>query len=108
MLSQILNSIVSNAMEAMPAGGKLTIQASVDEDQQWLDLIIGDTGRAALRQQEMMAFKSFYTNRHGRLGIGLIMVKQIMESFGGEASLTSNEQQGTSVHLRFRCLSKPW
>jgi two-component system sensor histidine kinase HydH len=50
----------------------------------------------------MMAFKSFYTTRQGRLGIGFIMVKQIMESFGGDASLIIDEKQGTCVHLSFR------
>ncbi|MNW22990.1 sensory histidine kinase AtoS [compost metagenome] len=54
----------------------------------------------------MIAFKSFYTTRQGRLGIGLIMVKQIMESFGGDASLTSHEQQGTSMRLTFRVVER--
>lgn len=106
LLSQIINSVIANAIEAMPAGGTLTIQASADETHQWLHLTIDDTGGGTARQQEMMAFKSFYTTRQGRLGIGLIMVKQIMESFGGEASLTNQEQQGTSVHLSFRVLDR--
>jgi two-component system sensor histidine kinase HydH len=106
LLSQILKSVIANATEAMQAAGKLTIQASVDETHQWLNLTICDTGGGSSRQQEMMAFKSFYTTRHGRLGIGFIMVKQIMESFGGEASLTIHEKQGTSVHLIFRVLDR--
>ncbi|VVN42556.1 sensor histidine kinase [Pseudomonas fluorescens] len=106
LLSQILNSVIANAIEAMPGGGKLTFQASVDEANQWLHLTIGDSGEGTSRQQEMMAFKSFYTTRQGRLGIGLIMVKQIMESFGGEASLTNHEPQGTSVHLSFKVVER--
>ncbi|WP_408596808.1 sensor histidine kinase [Pseudomonas sp. PLMAX] len=106
LLSQIFNSVIANAIEAMPTAGKLTIQTSVDEARQWLNLTIGDTGGGSARQQQMMAYKSFYTTRHGRLGIGFIMVKQIMESFGGEASLTIQEKQGTSVHLRFRVLDR--
>ncbi|MNP12975.1 sensor protein ZraS [compost metagenome] len=58
------------------------------------------------RQQEMMAFKTFYTTKQGKLGIGLIMVKQIMESFGGEATLTRHEDKGTSVHLSFRVVER--
>ncbi|MGW8461719.1 sensor histidine kinase [Pseudomonas sp. CLCA07] len=106
LLSQILNSVIANAIEAMQGGGKLSIQAYVDETHQWLHLIIGDTGNGTSRQQEMMAFKTFYTTKQGRLGIGLIMVKQIMESFGGEASLTRHEQQGTSVRLSFRIVER--
>ncbi|WGK88049.1 sensor histidine kinase [Pseudomonas migulae] len=102
LLSQILNSVIANAMEAMPTGGKLIIQACQDEARQWLHLTVGDTGDGTSRQLGMMTFKSVYTTRAGRLGIGLIMVKQIMESFGGEARLTSHEQGGTSVQLSFR------
>ncbi|VVP94211.1 Adaptive-response sensory-kinase SasA [Pseudomonas fluorescens] len=106
LLSQILNSVMANAIEAMPGGGRLTIHASVDDAQQWLHLTVSDTGDGASRQQEMMAFKSFYTTRQGRLGIGLIMVKQIMESFDGEAGLTCNEQQGTAVRLSFKVVER--
>jgi two-component system sensor histidine kinase HydH len=106
LLTQILNSVIANAIEAMQGGGRLTIQAKADEKQQWLHLTIGDTGDGTSRQQEMMAYKTFYTTRQGKLGIGLIMVKQIMESFGGAVSLTHHEQQGTSVRLSFRIVER--
>jgi two-component system sensor histidine kinase HydH len=106
LLSQVLNSVIANAIEAMQGGGKLTIQANVDETHQWLHLTIDDTGNGTSRQEEMMASKTFYTTKQGKLGIGLIMVKQIMESFGGEASLTHHEQQGTSLRLSFRIVER--
>jgi len=106
LLSQILNSVIANAIEAMPGGGKLTIQANVDDSHQWLHLIIGDTGNGTSRHQAMLAHKTFYTTKQGKLGIGLIMVKQIMESFGGEANLAHHEDQGTSVQLSFRVVER--
>jgi two-component system sensor histidine kinase HydH len=106
LLSQIFNSVIANALEAMPKGGKLTILAILDASHQWLHLTINDTGEGVSRQQQMLAFKPFYTTKQGRLGLGLSMMKQIMESFGGEASLTSNEQRGTSVRLSFRIIVK--
>lgn len=62
--------------------------------------------QAAQSPALVFAFKSFYTTRQGRLGIGLIMVKQIMEIFGGEAGLTHHEQQGTSVQLSFKVVQR--
>ena len=106
LLTQIVDSVMAHAIESMPAGGTLTIKSRLEDSHQWLHLSIDDTGEGASRQQEMLAFKSFYTTRQGRLGIGLIMVKQIMESFGGEASLTRHEQQGTSVRLSFRVIER--
>ena len=102
LLAQVLNSVIANAIEAMPEGGHLDISTTLSADGQKLYLSINDTGKGMTRQQEMMAFKSFYTTKLGGLGIGLIMVKQIMERFGGEVSLSSREQAGTSICLCFR------
>ncbi|WP_419711027.1 sensor histidine kinase [Pseudomonas sp. NFX224] len=106
LLSQILNSLIAHAIEAMPGGGTLTVQSSLSHDQQLLHLTITDTGESLSRQQEMAAFKPFYTTKQGRLGIGLIMVKQIMESFGGEATMAHHEQQVTSMRLTFRVVER--
>lgn len=106
LLSQIINSVIANAMDAMTSGGQLRIHAHLDEVGQRLHLTFCDTGDGTSRRMEMMAFKSLYTTRNGRLGMGLIMVKQIMESFGGEASLIYHEQRGTSVRLSFRVLDR--
>ncbi|MCO6058025.1 PAS domain-containing sensor histidine kinase [Pseudomonas sp. MOB-449] len=106
LLAQVLNSVIANAIEAMPDGGRLSITATPDASGQWLHLTIKDTGKGMSRQQEMMAFKSFYTTKQGGLGIGLIMVKQIMERFGGKASLTSRENEGTRVCLSFKVAPK--
>ncbi|UVJ42037.1 HAMP domain-containing histidine kinase [Pseudomonas sp. LS1212] len=106
LLAQVLNSVIANAIEAMPDGGRLVIQAQLDESRQWLQLTLDDTGMGMSRQQEMMAFKSFYTTKHGGLGIGLTMVKQIMERFGGTVSLTSREQKGTRVCLSFKVVGQ--
>ena len=106
LLQQILDNVIANAVDAMPTGGTLTIQTSLDEARQWLHLTIDDSAGGLSRQQEKMASKAFYTTKQGRLGIGFIMVKQIMQSFGGEANLSSHEERGTSVQLTFRVLDR--
>ncbi|MNO44821.1 Sporulation kinase E [compost metagenome] len=102
LLSQVFNSVLANAIEAMPRGGRLSVSVLPDPTGEWLHLSIDDTGQGMSRQQELMAFKSFYTTKRGGLGIGLYMVKQIMEHFGGKVALTSREDEGTSVRLSFR------
>ncbi|MEW9680692.1 sensor histidine kinase [Pseudomonas sp. TE50-2] len=102
LLLQILNSVLANAIEAMPDGGELHL-ALERVSRNEVMLLIDDTGSGLSRQQEISAFKSFYATKQGGLGIGLAMVRQVMEHFGGEASLISLEPQGTRVCLRFRC-----
>lgn len=99
-LTQILNSLFANALEAMPRGGELRAQVSVLEGLR-VQLSLSDTGKGMTQQQERMVFKPFFTTKQGGLGVGLALVKRIMERFGGTVSLTSREEEGTRVSLTF-------
>ncbi|WP_085678904.1 MULTISPECIES: sensor histidine kinase [unclassified Pseudomonas] len=99
-LTQILNSLFSNALEAMPKGGVLHAQVTVLDGQR-AQLLLSDTGKGMSQQQERMVFKPFYTTKQGGLGVGLALVKRIMERFGGSVSLSSREEEGTRVSLTF-------
>lgn len=100
-LTQILNSLFANALEAMPQGGELRAEVRQLEDQQAL-LQLSDTGRGMNEQQRRMVFKPFFTTKQGGLGVGLALVKRIMERFGGAVELTSREEEGTRVSLTFK------
>lgn len=102
MLRQVLNSLISNAIEAMLRGGTLQARVEVVEMGKRLMLTIIDSGKGMSRQQELMAFKLFYTTKQGGLGVGLVMAKRIMERFGGKIALSSKEHQGTTVVLDFK------
>ena len=99
-LTQILNSLFSNALEAMSTGGVLHAQVIV-QDGLRAQLLLSDTGKGMNQQQERMVFKPFFTTKQGGLGVGLALVKRIMERFGGSVSLTSREEEGTRVSLTF-------
>ena len=101
LLTQILNSLFSNALEAMPDGGLLRVEVSLLDAGRQVQMTLGDTGKGMTRQQERMVFKPFFTTKQGGLGVGLVLVKRIMERFGGTVSLTSREQEGTRVCLIF-------
>lgn len=100
-LMQILNSLFTNAVEAMPDGGILTIEVQ-EQPGGRLTMMLSDTGKGMTRQQERMVFKPFFTTKQGGLGVGLSLVKRIMERFEGSVDLTSQEQEGTRVCLNFR------
>ncbi|MDE1169435.1 MAG: ATP-binding protein [Pseudomonas sp.] len=101
LLTQILNSLFANALEAMPKGGVLTIEVlPLPNDR--LQMVLTDTGKGMNKQQERMVFKPFFTTKQGGLGVGLALVKRIMERFEGSVDLTSQEQEGTRVSLNFR------
>lgn len=101
LLGQIFHSVIANALEAMEQGGRLRVEV-VRQDRRYLTLRLSDTGRGMSEQQQRMAFRPFFTTKQGGLGVGLMLVKRIMERFGGSIRLKSREGSGTSVLLSFR------
>ncbi|WP_283183924.1 sensor histidine kinase [Pseudomonas svalbardensis] len=100
-LTQILNSLLANALEAMDKSGTLTITLE-PTDSRGLSVVVSDTGKGMSEEQRSMAFRPFFTTKQGGLGVGLVLVKRIMERFGGAVTLESREGEGTSVRLSFK------
>jgi len=103
-LTQILNSLLANALEAMEKGGTLTITLE-PTDNNGVCVVVSDTGKGMTEEQRNMAFRPFYTTKRGGLGVGLVLVKRIMERFGGAVTLESREGEGTTVRLSFKRLT---
>ncbi|MDD0973732.1 sensor histidine kinase [Pseudomonas fontis] len=101
MLVQVFNSLIANALEAMPDGGELRLEVARQE-RKVLSLRLSDTGKGMSGPLQRMAFKPFFTTKQGGLGVGLVLVKRIMERFGGSVRLSSREGEGTCVLLTFR------
>lgn len=101
LLLQVLNSLFSNALEAMPKGGLLTVEVLKHSSEPKLTIAIADTGSGMSDSQRKKLFQPFTTTKQGGLGIGLVMVKRIMERFGGQVDIHSAQNEGTRVCLTF-------
>ncbi|AXM94707.1 sensor histidine kinase [Pseudomonas plecoglossicida] len=101
LLGQIFNSLIANALEAMEQGGRLRVEV-VKQDRRSLTLRLSDTGKGMNEQQQRMAFRPFFSTKQGGLGVGLVLVRRIMERYGGSVRLSSSEGHGTRVSLNFR------
>ena len=101
LATQALASVISNAIEAMPGGGFLQLELEVAERGRNVSVIISDTGPGMSATQMELVFKPFYTTKRNGLGLGMALVKRIMERFGGAIRLSSGEGKGTRVSLIF-------
>jgi two-component system, NtrC family, sensor histidine kinase PilS len=104
-LRQLLWYLMSNALEAMPAGGTLTVRVAASDRQALPKLKtlieIIDTGSGISQEKCPRVFEPFFTTKTNGTGLGLSIVYQMMESIGGQIELYSDGQSGTSVLLFF-------
>ena len=106
-LNQILSNLVTNAIDACSSGGQLRIEAkSVSGGEAGLtavEIIVTDNGIGISPQDIARVFEPFFTTKKDvGTGLGLWVVKQIVEGSKGRVSIessTDSENHGTSVKL---------
>jgi len=96
-LSHAFNSLLSNAMEAMPQGGLLEVAATAAPSARTVQVRIRDNGVGIPRDQLPRVFAPFFTSKRKGLGLGLPLVKRIVTRFGGSVSITSEPGQGSEI-----------
>ncbi len=97
-LRQAFTNLIQNAIEAMPQGGELAINASSKGD--FLDVAISDAGHGIAENIMDKIFLPFFTTKENGTGLGLAIVHKIVVSHGGNISVESSEK-GTTFRIRF-------
>lgn len=99
LFKQCLINLLKNSMEAMEEGGRITITAYMDTEYVYLD--VADTGSGMSEKDMEKVFSPFYTTKEKGCGLGLAMIKKIVEEFGGRIRIKSKEDEGTVVTIMF-------
>jgi signal transduction histidine kinase/ActR/RegA family two-component response regulator len=101
-LQQIITNLVSNAAKYTPAGGHITVTARRAE--QKVEIVVVDTGEGIDPAELPRIFERFHqvdaskTRRHGGLGLGLTIVRHLVERHGGSVGA---ESEGRGKGARF-------
>jgi len=93
-LKRILYNLVINAVQAMPNGGKLTIDAYKDIDKTVLS--VKDTGVGIPEEIQDKMFTLMFTTKSKGQGFGLPVVKRMTESLGGTVTFESQTGKGAT------------
>jgi signal transduction histidine kinase len=100
-----LVNLVTNAVQAMPQGGKLTVTLSASRHGQRAAIAIAvrDTGRGIPRDVLPRVFEPFFTTRASGAGLGLAVVRRIVEAHDGVVTAESDGHEGTVFTVLLPC-----
>ena len=105
MVRQILINLLSNAVKFTPEGGKVTLSASIRDKN--LVLQVSDTGAGIPEEDCPRIFQEFYqvdgtyTRKHQGTGLGLALVRRMVELHEGTIEVESRLGEGTTFSLVF-------
>ncbi|SDL57856.1 Signal transduction histidine kinase [Maridesulfovibrio ferrireducens] len=96
-LKQCIVNLIKNAVEAMPEGGDITLSLDLHDGD--VVLQVTDTGVGMNDHEQDRVFNPFYSTKEDGSGLGLAMIKKIVEELGGRVELASKPGHGTTVSL---------
>jgi PAS domain S-box-containing protein len=99
-LRRVLDNLLGNAIKFTPAGGTITVRAR--REGKYVALEVRDTGVGIPTSQLERIFERFYQvdgsarRRYGGVGLGLALVKDIAETYGGHVTVESQVNEGST------------
>ena len=96
---QVLHNLMQNSIDAMPNGGKLILSATWGEERKCVQIGVQDTGDGISQADMPRLFEPFFTTKARGAGLGLAVVRKIVDAQDGEVEVRSEAGVGTEVIL---------
>jgi len=103
-MEEVFSNLITNAITYTPEGGKVTVSGKVKGD--FVDVSVSDTGYGIAPEEIPRVFERFYrvknekTRNIGGTGLGLPIVKSIVEAHNGTIKVESKEGVGSTFYVR--------
>ncbi len=100
LLKRVLINLVTNSVQAMPDGGKLTISTEVNSQGKAV-VTVEDTGVGIPEKIKPQIFTPLFTTKPRGQGFGLAVCKRVIEAHGGSINFESQEGKGAKFTIQF-------
>ena len=100
-LIRALNNLIKNAIQAIPTDVEGEVMVILDQTNSQLVLSISDNGVGIPDSEKSKIFQPYFTTKSAGTGLGLAMVKNILNEFGAKISFTSETGKGTTFMIVF-------
>jgi len=107
-VKQILINMIQNAIEAVPTGGQIVMETTIEGKEDFTDIYsthailrICDSGPGIAPELHDKIFEPFFTSKNSGTGLGLAIVKDIMDEHGGSVELINGPDGKHCFELRF-------
>ena len=98
LMHRVLTNLILNAVQAMPSGGTVTVSAFTDDSS--VAISVRDTGTGISDDIKDKLFKPLFTGKAKGTGLGLAVVKRIVEAHAGQITVESEVGKGSTFTVR--------
>jgi signal transduction histidine kinase len=97
-IKQVLANLVRNAIQAMPAGGEVSIRSATvhKENRRFCRIWIKDSGKGISEEIRSRVFEPYFTSKSDGVGLGLAIVERIVFDHDGNIWFETQEGVGTT------------
>ena len=95
LLRNCLFNFITNAAQAMPNGGTITLGASFEQESESFRLTFADQGEGIAPEDVTRVFQPYFTTKEAGIGLGLAITERIVREHGGTIAVASEPERGT-------------
>jgi len=96
-MTQVMMNLIMNAIQVLPKGGQIIVSLKQIADQAIIEVM--DDGEGISVEHQAQIFEPFFTKRAGGVGLGLAVVRQIVQAHGGEINYQKSKMQGAQFTI---------
>jgi two-component system, NtrC family, nitrogen regulation sensor histidine kinase NtrY len=100
-LIRVVTNLVKNATQALQDVEDPHIIVNVEEEENMVCISVSDNGSGISEENKAKVFEPKFTTKSSGMGLGLAMVKNLVETYNGSISFVSKQNKGTIFNVRF-------